>query len=64
MSRAGKVLSGMRGTLWIDKDSFHIVRAEGRVVAPVPVYGILARLCPEPLSKSKSASDRFHLAGS
>jgi hypothetical protein len=45
-SLAAKVLSGMKGTVWIDKENFHAVRAECDVMAPVPIYGILARVLP------------------
>jgi outer membrane lipoprotein-sorting protein len=45
-SNAAKVLSGMRGTVWVDKDNFHAVRVECDVVTPVPVYGILAKVLP------------------
>ncbi len=45
-SLAAKVLSGMRGTAWIDKQNFHVVHVECDVMAPVPVYGILARVLP------------------
>jgi hypothetical protein len=45
-SLAAKVLSGMRGTVWIDKENFHAVRAECDVMTPVPIYGILARVLP------------------
>src|ERR1700737_3441008 len=46
LSRAAKVLAGMRGTVWIDKANFHTIRAECDVLAPVPIYGILARVLP------------------
>jgi hypothetical protein len=46
MSNAAKVLSGMRGTVWVDKDNFHAVRVECDVVTPVPIYGILAKVLP------------------
>ena len=46
LSLAAKVLSGMRGTVWLDKESYHAVRVECEVVKPVPVYGILARVLP------------------
>jgi hypothetical protein len=45
-SLAAKVLSGMQGTVWIDKENFHAVRVECDVVTPVPIYGILARVLP------------------
>jgi hypothetical protein len=46
VSLAAKVLSGMRGTVWIDKVNFHAIRAECDVMTPVPIYGILARVLP------------------
>jgi len=60
LSRAAKVLAGMRGTIWIDKETFHPIRAEADVIAPVPIYGLLARVLPgthiavemEPVSES------------
>ena len=46
LSLAAKVLSGMRGTVWLDKENFHAIRVECDVVTPVPVYGILAKVLP------------------
>jgi hypothetical protein len=46
MSRAVKVLGGMHGKLWLDKEHFHVVRAECDVFTPVPIYGILAKVLP------------------
>jgi hypothetical protein len=46
MSRAVKILAGMHGTLWIDKEAFHTIRGGCNVLSPVPVYGILARVLP------------------
>jgi len=46
LSLAAKVLSGMRGTVWVDEESFHAVRVKCDVVKPVPVYGILAKVLP------------------
>lgn len=46
LSLAAKVLSGMKGTAWIDKENFHAVRVECDVTTPVPIYGILARVLP------------------
>jgi hypothetical protein len=45
-SLAAKVLSGMRGTVWVEKEHFHAVRVECDVTTPVPIYGILARVLP------------------
>jgi hypothetical protein len=46
LSLAAKVLSGMRGTVWVDKENFHAIRVECDVITPVPIYGILARVLP------------------
>ena len=46
LSLAAKVLSGMQGTVWIDKEHFHAIRVECDVVTPVPIYGVLARVLP------------------
>ena len=46
LSLAAKVLSGMRGTVWVDEENFHAVRVACDVVMPVPIYGILARVLP------------------
>lgn len=45
-SRVQKVLSGMRGTVWVHRESLHTIRAEVSVISPVPVFGILARVMP------------------
>jgi hypothetical protein len=41
-----KVLTGMRGKLWIDTDSFQWVKVEATVVHPVSIEGFLARVDP------------------
>jgi hypothetical protein len=46
LTLAAKVLSGMTGTVWIDKEHFHAIRVACDVVTPVPVYGILAKVLP------------------
>jgi hypothetical protein len=46
LSLAAKVLSGMRGTVWVDKENFHAIRVECDVITPVPIYGILAKVLP------------------
>ncbi|HVW85765.1 MAG TPA: hypothetical protein VHB50_13845 [Bryobacteraceae bacterium] len=46
LSRAAKVLSGMRGTVWLEREHYHAIRAECQVFRPVPIYGILARVLP------------------
>jgi hypothetical protein len=39
-----KALTGMEGTMWIDAETFHWVRAQARVVRPVSLEGFLARV--------------------
>jgi hypothetical protein len=46
LTLAAKVLSGMHGTVWVDKENFHAIRVECDVMTPVPIYGILARVLP------------------
>ena len=46
-TRAAKVLSGMAGTAWVEKDSLHPMRVECVVMRPVPVFGPLASVLPE-----------------
>jgi hypothetical protein len=46
LTLAAKVLSGMQGTVWLDKEDLHAVRVACDVVTPVPIYGILARVLP------------------
>lgn len=41
-----EVLTGMRGTLWIDKATFQWVKAEAEVVHPVSIEGFLATVEP------------------
>jgi hypothetical protein len=41
-----KVLTGMKGKLWIDTASFQWVRVEAQVVHPVSIEGFLARVEP------------------
>jgi len=45
-TRAAKVLSGMQGKAWVEKDTLHPMFVECIVVTPVPVYGALARVLP------------------
>ena len=45
-NRTAKVLAGMQGRLWIDKTSFHWLRAEAEVLKPVSVFGLFARVLP------------------
>lgn len=46
LSLAARVLSGMQGTVWLDKEGYHAIRAKCDVIKPVPVYGILAKVLP------------------
>ncbi len=46
LTLAAKVLSGMEGTVWVDKENFHAVRVACDVLTPVPIYGILAKVLP------------------
>jgi hypothetical protein len=43
-NRTAKVLTGMRGRLWIDKESFHWVKAEADALKPVSVFGLFAHV--------------------
>ncbi|MGA2877431.1 MAG: hypothetical protein ABSG13_00615 [Bryobacteraceae bacterium] len=45
-NRTAKVLAGMQGRLWIDKESFHWVKAEAQALKPVSVFGLFARVLP------------------
>jgi hypothetical protein len=45
-TRAAKVLSGMRGKVWVERDTLHPMFVECTVVTPVPVYGALASVLP------------------
>lgn len=41
-----RVLTGMEGTLWIEKSSLQWVRVEAEVIRPVSIEGFLARVLP------------------
>jgi hypothetical protein len=45
-TRAAKVLLGMEGTAWVDKDTLHPMRVECTVTRAVPVFGPLASVLP------------------
>lgn len=45
-NRDTKVLTGMRGKLWIDQQTFQWVKVEAEVIHPVSIEGILARVEP------------------
>jgi hypothetical protein len=44
--RDSRVLTGMRGTLWIDKQTYQWVKAEAEVVHPVSIVGLVAKIEP------------------
>ncbi len=46
LSRAAKILAGMRGHMWVDKETMHVIRAEATVITPVSIFGIFARVLP------------------
>jgi len=46
VTRAAKVLSGIQGKAWVEKDTLHPMFVECTVVTPVPVYGALASVLP------------------
>ena len=39
VTRAAKVLSGIEGKAWVEKDGLHPMRVECMVVTAVPVFG-------------------------
>jgi hypothetical protein len=45
-TRAAKVLAGIQGKAWVEKDTLHPMFVECTVVTPVPVYGALASVLP------------------
>ena len=45
-NRDSRVLSGMEGTLWIDKESFQWVKVEAHVIRPVEIEGFVAKVVP------------------
>lgn len=45
-NRTAKILTGMRGRLWIDKESFHWVKGEAEVLRSVSIFGFLAKVLP------------------
>jgi hypothetical protein len=46
LSREAKVLSGMKGFLWVEQGSYRILRAEAEVTAPVSIFGFFVRVLP------------------
>jgi MucB/RseB N-terminal domain len=45
-SRDTRVLTGMEGTLWIDKQTYQWVEVEAHVIHPVSIIGLLAKVEP------------------
>ncbi|HKD05726.1 MAG TPA: hypothetical protein VKB79_07475 [Bryobacteraceae bacterium] len=45
-TRAAKVLTGIRGKAWVEKENLHPIAVECTVIRPVPVYGPLASVLP------------------
>ncbi len=45
-NRTAKVLTGMQGQLWIDKESFHWIKGEAEVLRSVSIFGFLAKVLP------------------
>ena len=45
-SRETKVLTGMRGKLWVDKSQYQWVKVEAEVTHPVGILGLVARVGP------------------
>jgi hypothetical protein len=45
-NKQAKVLTGMQGELWIDKDAFQWIKVEAQVIHPVSIEGFLAKVEP------------------
>jgi hypothetical protein len=45
-NREAKILTGMVGKLWIDKESYQWLRVEAQVIKPVSFLGFIARVGP------------------
>ena len=45
-SRDAKVLPGMKGKLWVDKQQYQWIKVQGEVIRPVSFYGVLAKVSP------------------
>ncbi len=45
-TRAAKVLTGIEGKAWVEKETLHPIRVECSVIKPVPVFGALASVLP------------------
>jgi len=46
VNREAKVLLGMKGRLWVEKEHFHWVKVEAEVIHPVTFGGFLAKVGP------------------
>jgi hypothetical protein len=45
-NRTARILTGMHGRLWIEKESFHWVKGEAEVLKPVSIFGFFAKVLP------------------
>ena len=45
-SRETKILTGMKGTLWIDKDTYQWVKVEGVAFRPLAIGWFIAKVLP------------------
>ncbi len=45
-TRAQRVLTGVQGKAWVEKDTLHPIAIECTVIKPVPIYGPLASVMP------------------
>ena len=45
-SRDAKVLTGMKGRLWVDKRTFQWAKVQAEVIKPISFYGFLAKVVP------------------
>lgn len=45
-NRTAKILTGMQGRLWVDKETCQWLKAEAEVLKPVSVFGFFAKVLP------------------
>ena len=45
-NRDTKVLTGMKGTLWVDKGTYQWIKVQAEVIHPVSFYGVIAKVSP------------------
>ena len=45
-NRDAKVLTGMKGRLWVDKGTFQWAKVQAEVITPISFYGFLAKVEP------------------